>query len=265
MRAVRRHLLVWWQVTVQAIRRDLQFRSQAIATLLTSIAELGLALVPVLVLASVAGTASGWSAPLALAVSGAYGISAAVLDCFVGPNCARMDRYVREGELDLLLMRPVRTGFLAAVRWVAPSELAAILPGAGLLVVALLLADVHPDAADLALAVGWAVVGMVAFACLWLNLSYLAFWMDGSEPVHFVVLSLRTAGQYPRSYFPRTARVVLATAIPAGLLAAVPVDALLGGGSPGLLAVAVAGLVGVGGATALHWSIALRRYSGAST
>ena len=174
-----------------------------VATVVTSVAELGLGLVPVLVVASVTGTTSGWSAPLALsAVSGVYGMSAAALDCFVSPNCARMDRYVREGELDLLLMRPVRTGFLAAVRWVAPSELAAVLPGAGLLVTGLLLAGARPGAADLALGAGWAVVGTLAFALLWLNLSYLAFWMDGSEPVRAVVLSLRTAGQYPRLVLP---------------------------------------------------------------
>lgn len=252
-------------MTVQAIRRDLQFRSQAAATILTRTGELGLALVPVLVVASVAGPASGWSAPLALVVSGTYGISTAVLDCFISPNCARMDRYVREGELDLLLMRPVRTGFLAAVRWVAPSELTAVLPAAGILAAGLQIADVRPDAADIALALGWSVVGTVGFACLSLNLSYLAFWMDGSEPVHFVVLSVRTAGQYPQSYFPRPARVVLATVIPAGLLAAIPVEALLGDGSRSLLAVAALGLVTMGGLTALHWSIALRHYSGAST
>lgn len=233
--------------------------------MITSVGELGLALVPVLVVASFAGTASGWSAPLALTVSGAYAISAAVLDCFVGPNCARMDRYVREGELDLLLMRPVRTGFLAAVRWVAPSELAAVLPGAGLLTAGLLLAGIRPDVSDVALAAGWAMVGTVAFACLWLNVSYLAFWMDGSEPVSFVVLSIRTAGQYPRSYFPRPARIMLATVLPAGLLGAVPVEALLGDGSPRLLAVAVAGLIALGAITALHWTVALRHYSGAST
>ncbi len=151
------------------------------------------------------------------------------------------------------------------MRWVAPSELAAVLPAAGLLTAGLLLADARPDAADLALAAGWAVVGTVAFACLWLNLSYLAFWVDGLEPVHFVVLSLRTAGQYPRSYFPRPIRVVLATVLPAGLLGAVPVEALLGDVSPGLLAVAVLGTVAVGGVTALHWTMALRQYSGAST
>ncbi|MFT4165049.1 MAG: ABC-2 family transporter protein [Microlunatus sp.] len=265
MRSIQRHLLVWWQAMMQAIRRDLQFRSQTIATVVTRTAELGLALVPVLVVASVAGSTSGWTAPLALVVSGAYGISAAVLDCFVGPNCARMDRYVRHGELDLLLMRPIRTGFLSAVRWIAPSELTSILPSAGILAVGLLMADVHPDAADIALAIGWAAVGTTAFAFLWLNLSYSAFWMDGSEPVNFVVLSVRTAGQYPQSYFPRPVRAVLATVVPAGLLAAVPVDALLGEGSPSLLAVAALGLVVLGGLTALHWSIALRHYSSAST
>ena len=265
VRSIRRHLLVWWQAIVQAIRRDLQFRSQTVATIVTRVAELGLALVPVLVIASVAGPASGWTAPLALVISGAYGISAAALDCFVGPNCARMDRYVRHGELDLLLMRPVRTGFFAAVRWVAPSELTSMVPSAGILVVGLLIAGVHPDPADVALAIGWAAVGTIAFALIWLNLSYSAFWMDGSEPVNFVVLSVRTAGQYPQSYFPRPVRVALATAVPAGLLAAVPVDALLGEGSPSLLAVAAPGLIILGGLTAVHWSIALRHYSSAST
>ncbi len=176
------------------------------------------------------GTRAGWSPALAVAVVGAYGIGASLIDCFVAPNLQRMDPYIREGELDLVLIRPVSAPLYTALRWIRPAELSGVLTGLVLLVAGLVVSDASVTVVGVLAGLAWLLVGVVAFSLFWVNLSYLAFWMSGSGPVSDVASMLREAGQYPLTYFPRAARIVFATVIPAGLLGTVPVQALTGSG-----------------------------------
>jgi viologen exporter family transport system permease protein len=260
-----RHLRLWRQAFAQAVVRDLQFRAQALTTMLTSLLDLGLSLIPVLVLVGFGGARGGWSGPLAVAVVGAYGIGVGLIDCFVAPNLQRMDAYIREGELDLVLIRPVSAPLYTALRWIRPAELSGVATGLTLLVVGLVVSGVGVSFWGILAGLAWLLVGVLAFSLFWTNLSYLAFWMSGSQPVADVAVMLREAGQYPLSYFPRAARIVFATVIPAGLIGTVPVQALTGSATAWWLPVAIAGVVLAGALTFAHWQIALRRYASASS
>ena len=264
-RVVGRHLRLWRQAFVQAVARDLQFRAQAITTMVTSVLDLGLSLIPVLVLVGFGGTRAGWSPALAVAVVGAYGIGASLIDCFVAPNLQRMDPYIREGELDLVLIRPVSAPLYTALRWIRPAELSGVLTGLVLLVAGLVVSDASVTVVGVLAGLAWLLVGVVAFSLFWVNLSYLAFWMSGSGPVSDVASMLREAGQYPLTYFPRAARIVFATVIPAGLLGTVPVQALTGSAVGWWLPVACLGVVLAGVLTFGHWRVALRQYASASS
>lgn len=145
-----RHLRLWQECLNQAVRRDLQFRSQTFTTAVTAIIDLGLALVPVLIMTSATAGRGGWSWPLATAVVGAYGLGSSLIDCFVSPNLRRMDTYVRRGDLDLVLIRPVYAPLYTTLRWIRPSELTGALSGAALLITGLHLAH-QPISAPAAL------------------------------------------------------------------------------------------------------------------
>jgi viologen exporter family transport system permease protein len=264
-RVVIRHVRLWRQAFVQAVARDLQFRAQAVTTMVTSVLDLGLSLIPVLVLVGFGGTRAGWSAPLAVAVVGAYGIGASLIDSFVAPNLQRMDAYIREGELDLVLIRPVSAPLYTALRWIRPAELSGVLTGLVLLVVGLAVEGADVTLVGVLAGIAWLLVGVLAFSLFWANLSYLAFWMSGSAPVSDVASMLREAGQYPLTYFPRAARIVFATVIPAGLIGTVPVRAFTGSAVAWWLPVACAAVVLVGAFTFGHWRIALRQYASASS
>jgi ABC-2 type transport system permease protein len=196
-------------------------------------------------------------------VVGAFGIGSGLIDCFVAPNLRRIDAYVRKGDLDLVLIRPVSAPLYAALRWMQPGELSRVGAGAGLLVAGLHAAHVAPSLAAVVKAVAWATVGLVGYSLLWANLVYLAFWVESAEPVNEVALQAREAGKYPQTYFARPVQVALKTLVPAGLIAAVPVEALRGAG-PALWPAAVGVPVALA-LTALHWRAALRRYSSASS
>jgi ABC-2 type transport system permease protein len=245
----------------QAIRRDLQFRSQTAINAFSSIGDLVLGVVPVLILTGAGGTA--WTGPLAVVVVGIFGISTGLMDCFVRPNLAKMHAYVRQGDLDLILIRPVNAQLFATLRWMEPAELGRVLSGAAMVAVGLHLADVRPGPDLVLQAVAWAAIGFVGFSLLWANLAYSAFWFDSADPINEIASQLREAGKYPISYFTGAARLVLMTLAPAGLVAAVPVETLTGAASPLLLAVPalVAGVL----LTKLHWQLASRRYSSASS
>ena len=264
-RVVGRHLRLWRQAFVQAVARDLQFRAQAVTTIVTSVLDLGLSLIPVLVLVGFGGTRAGWSSSLAVAVVGAYGIGASLIDCFVAPNLQRMDPYVREGELDLVLIRPVSAPLYAALRWIRPAELSGVFTGLVLLITGLAVSDVTVTFLGVLTGLAWLLLGVLAFSLFWVNLSYLAFWMTGSGPVSDIATMLREAGQYPLSYFPRAARLVFATVIPAGLMGTVSVEAMTGSAVGWWLPVACAAVMVGGVVTFGHWRIALRQYASASS
>lgn len=259
---MRRYARLWWSCLRQAIRRDLQFRSQTVINAVASAAELVLGLIPVLILTGTSTGASGWNGPLTLMVVGLYGTCTGLMDCFVTPNLRRIDGYVRRGELDLILVRPVNAQLFAMLRWMEPAELGRVVTGLSLAVAGAHAAHLPFDPALLAEATIWAAMGCLGYSLLWANLVYLAFWVDSTDPVNDVAQQLREAGKYPLTFFPKTVQLVLATIVPAGLIAAVPVGVLTGTAA----ALSTAALLLTTGflLTVLHWQVASRRYSSAS-
>lgn len=260
---VLRHVLLWSDVVGQAVRRDLQFRSQAYLTAATSVAELGLGMIPVLILTSADAGAGQWSSTMGLVVVGTFGMATGLMDCFVTPNLRKFDSYIRRGDLDLILLRPVAAPLYCLLRWVEPAELGRVVAGAGLVVAGVTVGQlsVSPTGATTAGAIG--VLGIVGFSLTWANLVMLAFWVESAEPVNDVAVQLRGAGQYPNSYFPGWARTLLMTVAPASLVGAYPAAVAVGHVRfvPGLLALIFVGA----GLTFLHWRLALRSYNSASS
>ena len=259
---MKRYARLWWACLRQAIRRDLQFRSQTIINLIASTAELVVGLIPVLILTGTSATAAGWNGPLTLVVVGLYGACTGLMDCFIAPNLRRIDGYVRKGDLDLILIRPVNAQLFSTLRWMGPAELGRVVSGLGLAIGGAHAAGLSFDLGLVVRAALWVIIGFVGFSLLWANLVYLAFWIESAEPINEVAIQVREAGKYPITYFPKSAQFVLATVVPAGLIAAVPARVLTGTAtalSLGFLVLAVGLAI-----TVVHWQLASRRYSSAS-
>ncbi|NYI04376.1 ABC transporter permease [Allostreptomyces psammosilenae] len=255
-------LRVWVALIRQALMRDLQFRSQAWIHLAASVGELIAGIVPVLVVTSYAEHDPAIP-PASLLAVGVFAVTTGLMDCFVSPGLRRFDLAIRQGELDLAIIRPVPTFFYAVMRWIQPTELGRCLTGMAIVLVATETFDLGPSAYAVASMLVWAFVGTVAYCAFWANLTFLAFWVRSIEPVNDLAAAWRGSGQYPRRFFPRTFQIVLVSFAPAALGGSYPAEQLLEPTPTLLLAPIV--LIASCSLTALVWRRGLARYDSASS
>ncbi|MGB3330492.1 MAG: ABC-2 family transporter protein [Thermomicrobiales bacterium] len=264
--AVRRHARMWRAFVAIALVREVQFRANALATLLVGVVQLVVSLVPILLLFSFAGEVNGWSQADVLVVAGLQQAMAGLLAAFIGPNMQRMTTYVSEGDLDGLLVRPMNAHMHVATRWVRPAELFSVLSGLGLAVIGL----IHRGTMPSALGVGQAVVlfaaGFVLLSCAWSMVATCAFWTSSMSAGSMVFGDLTQAGRYPVTFFPRAVQVFLVAIVPWALATTFPAEALTHGLSQWWIV--PASVLFAGGAVfASHafWNVAIRRYASASS
>ncbi|MBO0813084.1 MAG: ABC-2 family transporter protein [Microlunatus sp.] len=262
---VRHGLAVARAVLALSLIREAQFRAQAWTTIVVGFVEMLAQVVPVLVIFSHSTRVNGWDAGLVIAIAGVSEIMTSLLATFIAPNQAKMTDYIRAGQLDLILIRPVAGQPFAALRWVQPAEAWGVLTGAALTVIGLVASDIaiRPELVTVALL--WFVIGFLAVALVWTNLGYLAFWLTSVGALGELFSALLTAGKYPLAFFPRAVRVIMLSLLPLGFATTVPVQILTGTVRPLLLVYGVGLLALLVIITRLHWLAGIRRYSSASS
>lgn len=262
---VRRHFRLWHRFASQAIVRETHYRANFLSTIAVGIIQLVLSLVPVLLLYSFTSDVNGWRQGDVIALSGMYQASFAVLAMCVQPNMHRISGYIRQGELDLILIRPVSSQFYVTLRWLQPAEFFNVLIGVAVVVVGLnRLGDV-PTVMQGIQAVVIAMCGMILLTCVWSAFVFLAFWFTSVAPIPMVVRDVMDAGRFPLAFYPTGIRVFLAFIFPVGFATTFPIEALTGRADWTIV------LVGIAlSAIALlllrsYWRFAVRFYSSASS
>ena len=180
-----RHGRIWRAALVQALKRDVQFRAQAWTTGLVALAEIATGLIPVLLIIRTSSQINGWTGGQIIAVTGMFQLAMGLINTFVAPNLTRLDSYVREGELDTILIRPASGQWLTTFRWIQPAAFTGALAGIALIIVGLWGTPISPGAvvaAALVFGCGLAMIG-----CVWANLAYLAFWFEAASFIHTLV------------------------------------------------------------------------------
>ncbi|HYH10814.1 MAG TPA: ABC-2 family transporter protein [Thermomicrobiales bacterium] len=265
LHAIRRHGRLWRRFLIQGIVRETHYRASFLATIAVGVIQLVLSLVPVLLLYSFTDTVNGWNQGEVIALSGMYQASFAVLAMLVQPNMNRISGYVRQGELDLILVRPVSSQLYVTLRWVDPAEVFNVLIGLAVVVVGLGRAGHMPSAGAVVQSLLLVACGMVLLTCAWSALVYLAFWFTTVAPIPMLARDVMDAGRFPLAFYPAAVRLFLGFIFPVGFATTFPVEALAGRSSWTLVA---AGAVISAGALLLlraYWRFAVRFYSSASS
>lgn len=264
--AVRRHARLWRAFVAISLVREVQFRANALATLLIGVTQLIVSLVPILLLFSFAGEVNGWSRADVLVVAGFQQAMAGLLAAFIAPNMQRMTNYVAGGNLDILLIRPMNAHWLSATRWVRPAELFSVLSGLGLVVIGLIQRGMMPSLLGIGQALVLFVAGFVLLACAWSVVATCAFWTSSMSAGSMVFGDLMQAGRYPVTFFPRALQIFLVALVPWAFATTFPAQALTHGLSHWWIvpiAIGFAGLAVVG--CHAFWNVAIRRYASASS
>jgi ABC-2 type transport system permease protein len=260
-----RHLRLWRRFLTQAVVRETHYRAHFVTTLLVGLVQLGLGIVPILLLFGFTKDVQGWSRPEVITLAGAYQIITGMIAAFVAPNLDRMTGYITEGELDGVLLRPVSSQFYLTLRWINVAELSNVASGIAVLVIGLVQSGADPTAAQVLQALVLASCGLVLLTTVWSALSFLAFWLQSVGSIGVIFLNVVQAGRYPLVFFPAAVRTFLTFAFPVAFATTFPVQALAGdlGWEPvaGGIALSVVAVTLV----RMLWHRGLRSYASASS
>lgn len=248
-------------------QQELAYRSNFFISVLHSLLNLATGLLGLVILFDQVALVRGWDFASSLTLLGVYLTLAALRDLFIGPSLdalAGMDGAIWRGTFDFSLLRPVNQQFLVSVQRWRPLVLFDLLLG---------LAVLGSGAMRLGAAVTWGHVtgfilalgaGVVILYSLLLGLTSLVFWGPGFMYT-WLFDSLYQMARFPVGLYPSWLRFTLTWIIPVAFMTTLPVEALRGNITAGMLAAGTGVAIVVFAGASLLFSQALQRYASASS
>jgi len=214
------------------VRAQSQYRISFWVDMVGSVVVSAMEVVAVLVLFRVTPALGGFSVRQVLVMTGLALTAFSLADLLVG-NIDSMRWFIRTGRLDGMLIRPVRLLPQLTFGEISVRRLGRVVQGAGVLGIALSVADVHWTPARAALVAVAPLAGAVIFASVFVAASSVAFWfVESGEFSAAFTYGGQQFTLFPATIYPRVFRGVFAYGLGFIFVAYLPGLAILGKADP---------------------------------
>lgn len=254
---MRRYFSIWRAAFIQSLKSMLAFRADFFFSLINLPFVLAAGYVTIFIVASETLIA-GWDTPALIILGGLHLTIGGLEGALIEPNLEFFSDRIIAGELDELLLKPVRALFAVSLIKQNPGDL--LLAAAGL---AALCYGMITAGAGL---IGWLLLlpGIVlSLFLLWglrMLLAEAAFYLKGLD-LTVVYSSVWQFQKYPAAIYPSLLRTAM-LAVPFTLVCLPVAEAARGGGF-GLLAWELAAAAAAFGLVVVLWRFGIRRYTSA--
>lgn len=262
---MRRYGRLWRRFATLALAREMEYRVNFALGLVEAAAQAALAVVTMLVVYRFADTLGGWTQAQVLLLVGVYRAVDGLINLQVAPNMQSIAGYIRRGDLDFLLLRPVSSQFLVSFRYLAPTEAVNVAIGLGIVVVAGKAAGVRWSVGGVAEALAFAACGLAVLYALWFCIVTLSFWLVDVGNLDRLFYGIFEAARYPVGFFRGAMRALLTFVVPIAFATTFPAQAVLGTADLRLLLYGAAAAASALALAHLLWRHAIRSYSSASS
>lgn len=255
------------RIVATRVRGQAQYRASFVLGCVSDVLSQGTELLAIVVLFTQIDALGGFSRSDVLLMYALAAITFGMAELFFA-ELGSLPYYIRTGELDVLLMRPVGVLTQLVTSDVQLRRISRVVVGLGVLGYVLATTAIDWTAAKVGLLLVAPPSGAVIIAAIWVVSAAVSFWViDGQEVTTAVTYGTNLMTSYPLTVFPSAVRGLLAYLLPTAFVAYYPVLGILDrpdplGGPPLLswispVAAAVAAL-----AAGAFWSRALLRYQG---
>ena len=262
-----RHTRIGWLYFAQAVKMRLEYRADFAVECLAALLQQMAGLLMLQVLFENTPALREWSREEVFFIYGFSLLPRALFDSCAMSFYMFSDKYIVQGEMDRLLLRPLACLFQMMLEGITFDFIADLPLGAVVLGYASASLGLEWTLRS-GLALGALVLGAWAVLTgVFLTMTALSFWSQERVGLLPPIYNLMSFAQYPLNIFPRAVSLLMTFVIPFGFLAYYPATRFLKDGvtEPGLAWLTpVAGLVclATGG---LVWRAGLRRYAGAGS
>jgi ABC-2 type transport system permease protein len=259
------HFGIYRRLVGARIRSRFQYRLSFALEALGTASVTFLDFVAILILFEQVDALGDWSVAEVGVLYGISSVAYSLTDLAIG-QIGVLPRMIREGDFDLVLLRPLGSLFQVIASDFALRRLGRFAQGLAVLVVAAASLDLEWSLARVGMLIVAVVAGAVIFAGIWIGLATVAFWLiDSMDVVTAFTGGGAFLAQYPVNIFGRWLRRLVVFVIPVAFVSYFPALYVLGKddllGLPSALQfvsplVAVATCVAGG----LLWRAAVRHY-----
>ena len=252
----------YWQL---AVARETQYRANFIALGVVGIIETIITVLPMLLLFGFTDALDGWTRGEAIALVGLYRTAISIYELFAGNGVLRLSHDVNNGDLDLLLIRPVNTQFLVTFRYVSLFQIVNVLIGVLVFSIGIFQSEIILTWQSILQMVVIFASGLVLLGAVVSAGAYIAFRATTVEQLPWAVMDIAQMGQYPISFYPGPVKSVLTIIVPVAFVTTIPIDALRGSVGWGMTALAVAFAAVALLSLRWWWHNSVRHYASASS
>ena len=210
-----------------SVQLELEYRANLVMNAFNSLLSFGAGFVVLFVMFANAESVGGWSFTEALALLGVFMVFEAFIDLFMYPNLNKVPEYIRKGNMDFFLLKPVSSQFMVSFRYASVWRLPELLLGLSLVFYGM----VRTDALSLPsvlLTLALLLCGAAIVYAIWFMLTTTAFWLVKVDNISELFYAFFSAGRFPVSAFPVWARFVLTFIVPIAFITTVPAAAAVG-------------------------------------
>jgi ABC-2 type transport system permease protein len=244
--------------------REAVYRTNFLTGLVTDIVWMAVELSLFAVIYSNVPTFAGWNREQVYFFLGIFFASDAIFTTLFQRNFWEFSDLVNQGELDILLTKPVHPLFLALTRWINLTNVFNFVLGLSIAVYYSGPAGFEGGWRWLLL-IPWLLMGTLSALLLRFTFSVWVFWTERSWAMQRLYYQFFYIATKPDSLFPPMVRYLILTALPFAFIGSVPARALLHGLSAGEYVLVVAVLAAFFGMNTYLWQAGLKRYQSASS
>ena len=170
----------------------------------------------------------GWSFKQALIIQGIYTILNGVTNTWFNPNLAEIVKYVREGTLDFVLLKPIDTQFCISLKKISPSGLIEIILGFLILAICISINNLSLNLLSFLILVITLICSISILYSLWFIISTTTIWFVKTWNATEVLRSFLYIGRFPISSFSFSLRIFFSTVIPITFITTIPSELIIG-------------------------------------
>jgi len=225
--ALRRHIKLYFQCLKTILNGEMAYRLNFILGMIMTFC--GNILFPLITLLIYANGQSfpGWTFWQVLLIQSIFTISSGISGTFFDGIFWNTNNCIREGTLDVILLKPVNSLFYMAATTVNLNGFSYIIGG----FIMLLIAAPHCAVITLGGICNFLLFGLAGIFVLLgstLIMSATAFKWIGNSRIPEIFDSLQQFAKYPITVFPKAVQTIVTFIIPVGIVAFFPAQALMG-------------------------------------
>ncbi len=223
----KKYLNIYKQFNYTSFSTELEYKANIIIDLLTGILGLIGSIFLLSIFFSNTDNIGGWNFKQALSIQGIYTILNGITNTWLSPNLNEIVKYIREGTLDFVLVKPVDSQFWISLKKSNPSGIAEIILGIGLLIYSFYTNNISLNISNLFLFLFTLICSISILYSLWFIIASTTIWFVKTWNATEVLRSFLYMGRFPMNSFSFSLRIFFSTLIPIAFITTIPSEVLL--------------------------------------